>query len=170
MKIRYLSLVSTAIGFALLLTAESSVAASGGYPNTGIAHPTYASQQARRRAASSYRTGTRIDRIPVESRRSFSYQPVVVHAFKAGEQVKIASDGVKLMRGRDTIATLQKGQQINILEVEGQWLGTSIETGGETKAGWVANKNVIGIADPGSSNSGTREEGTHQHGAAKLCH
>jgi hypothetical protein len=145
MRIRYLRTAGAAIGLTLLLTAQSSMAASPGYPNIGIAHPTYASQQAKRQAASSYRAASRIYSQPVQSRRSFSYQPVVVDAFKAGEQVKIAGDGVKLMRGHDTIATLNQGQEITVLKVQGRWLGTSIEIGGETKSGWVAVGSVIGV-------------------------
>lgn len=151
MRIRYLSLAGAAIGFAMLLTAEPSVAASRGYPNTGIAHPTYASQQAKRQAASSYRRTTRVYSEPVLSRRSFSYQPIVADAFKPGERVKIARDGVKLMRGHETIATLSKGQEITVLKVQGRWLGASTETGGETKAGWVASDNVAGVGDSPAS-------------------
>ncbi len=57
----------------------------------------------------------------------------------------IAREGVKLMRGRDVIATLSKGQETTILEVHGQWLGASFESNGHTKLGWVAVSNVVGI-------------------------
>ena len=148
MRICYLSRAGAAVGLALLLTAELSMAASPGYPNIGISHPTYASHQVQRQAPSSYRAASRIYSEPMQSRRSFSYQPTVVDAFKAGEHVKIAADGVKLMRGHDVIATLNKGQVISVLKVSDRWLGTSIETGGETKSGWVAAGNVVGVADP----------------------
>lgn len=139
MKTFYLSLSGAAVAM-MLLSAGTTMAASPRHPNTGIAHPTYGSQQAKRQARPVYNE-------PVQSRRSFSYQPRVDVGFKAGGHVKIVGDGVKLMRGHDTLATLNNGQEVSILKVQGNWLGTSIEIGGETKAGWVAARNVVGITD-----------------------
>jgi hypothetical protein len=68
-------------------------------------------------------------------------------AFTAGERAKIAVEGVKLMRGHKTIVTLDRGQEIIILQVQDRWLGTSIEIRGETKLGWVAAGNVVAVAD-----------------------
>ena len=81
----------------------------------------------------------------MQFQRSFSYQPTVEVGFKAGERAKIAGDGVKLMRGHDVIATLNKGEEITVLKVQGGWLGTSIESHGETRSGWVAASNVVGV-------------------------
>jgi hypothetical protein len=112
-------------------------------PYGGIMHPTYSSMRQRQeQRGSPYRYRIFANQPAVESRRSFSYQPVPEVSFKAGQRVAVAGDGVKLMRGRDAIATLDKGQEVTILKVQGQWLGTSVTVDGQTKSGWVAVRNV----------------------------
>jgi len=141
----FAKLGAVAITVAVLAVSEASLAGPPRSPYSGVWKPTYAGSRERQHQASDYRARSFRCEAPVQSRRSFSYQPAAGVSFKAGDRVTIASAGVKLRQGRDVIATLPKGQEIRILKVQGQWLGTSIEVDGLKKSGWVLASNTAPI-------------------------
>jgi hypothetical protein len=148
MSTHFARIVSVTLGLALLVAIETACAGPPRSPYGGISKPTYAGSQERRRQrqASDYRTRSLRYGAPMQSRCGFSYQPVPDVSIKAGDRVTIASAGVKLMRGRDEIATLSKGQEVKVQKVQGRWLGTSIEVDEVEKSGWVLSSDVVPVA------------------------
>lgn len=142
-----LTVLSGAIAVVGLGVSAPAMAAPPQSPYGGIMHRTYSSLRQEQQQGARYRYQGFVNQAPVESRRSFSYQPAPEVPFKAGERVSVASDGAKLMRSRDVIATLHKGLEVTILKVQGQWLGTSVAVDGHTKSGWVAARDVTPVKD-----------------------
>jgi hypothetical protein len=130
------------VGFGLAAPAMGGPPQS---PYGGIMHRTYSSLRQEQEQASRYRYQVFANQPAAESRRSFSYQPTPEVPFKAGDRVTVTSDGANLMRSRDVIAPLRKGQELTILKVQGQWLGTSVTIDGRTKSGWIAARDVSGV-------------------------
>ena len=126
-----------AIIVAVLAVNEASVACTPSSEEGGIWQPTYAESQEQQCRVSENRTHGSQSDVPKSRERSFSHQPASKDSFIVGGRALIAGADVKLMRGRDVSATLPKGQEVRILQVQGPWLGTSIEMDGVKKSGWV---------------------------------
>ena len=43
----------------------------------------------------------------------------------------------RLMLGQQTVATVARGQELPVLKVEGNWIGTKVEVAGKSVAGWI---------------------------------
>ncbi len=63
--------------------------------------------------------------------------------FKAGDVLTVAADRSPLMRGSQALANLTKGQQILVVEVRGNWIGTQMVVGGEKMAGWLRTEDFL---------------------------
>lgn len=98
----------------------------------------------------------------------YSYLLVSHVSFGAGDHVTIAHAGTKLMRGHDVLATLNEGQEVSVLEVQGQWIGTSVEIDGQVKSGWVATRNVVSIEKAPAPASETGDSATSK-GSTTPC-
>ena len=79
----------------------------------------------------------------IETRRSYSYEPA---AFDVGEDV-VSLRPTRLMKGTRTLATVEGGQEFQVLDVEGPWLGAEIEVDGEKIKGWVWHRHVASAAE-----------------------
>jgi hypothetical protein len=54
-----------------------------------------------------------------------------------GDRVIVTAPQARLMRGSETVATAKRGQELEVLKVEGNWIGTTVESAGESIGGWV---------------------------------
>lgn len=57
--------------------------------------------------------------------------------FRANDEFIVASRHAPLMRGDSTLATLNQGQRLKVLKVEGPWVGTAVTRNGQKIGGWV---------------------------------
>jgi len=85
---------------------------------------------------------------PQGMRQSYSYQPMTFHA---GDKVVVSADHANLMKGMDTVATVNKGQAFDILKVQGPWLGAEIEMDGKKLTGWIWSQQVVAVNQPSPS-------------------
>jgi len=74
-----------------------------------------------------------------ESYRRFSYQPTRI---QAGDNVIVKGDGVKLMKGANTVGVIGDGTKFKVTKVIDGWLGSSVEVEGRKLAGWVWHESV----------------------------
>ena len=146
MYVSFAKLGPMAIVVAVLAVSEISLAGPPRSPHGGIWKPTYAGSRDRQRRASDCCARSFRHEVQAQRCRSASYESVPDVSIKAGDRVTIASAGVKLMRGREEVATLPKGQKVKIQEVQGRWLGTSIEVDEVKKSGWVLSSDVVPVA------------------------
>lgn len=58
---------------------------------------------------------------------------------QTGRQVVVSVSRAPLMRGSQTLATVAYGQRLNVIEMQGQWVGTSVIRNGRRIAGWIWN-------------------------------
>lgn len=65
-----------------------------------------------------------------------------------GERVIVTTPQARLMRGEQTVATAARGQALQVLKVEGNWIGTSVATPRGPVGGWIWFRQV---APEGSS-------------------
>jgi hypothetical protein len=65
--------------------------------------------------------------------RSFSYQPSPAPAIKVGDGVTVVRAAAPLMVGNQVLTTIEKGQRLTVIAVQGQWLG--VQAAG--KSGWL---------------------------------
>jgi hypothetical protein len=59
-----------------------------------------------------------------------------------GDTVVVIADGVKLRLGREVVATLEKGKKFRVNRIDGKWVGSLIDVGGEKRGGWVKLSDV----------------------------
>lgn len=83
----------------------------------------------------------------VAARQAFSYEPAAPAAFKVGDTI-VAPAAVPLKVGDKVVATVPQGQRITVSNVEGPWVGTSIEQNGQTIGGWVLARELAGDSAP----------------------
>jgi hypothetical protein len=57
--------------------------------------------------------------------------------FKPNDSFVVTQSGTRLMRGDSTLATLPRGQMLQVLKVDGSWIGTAVIVDGRKLAGWV---------------------------------
>lgn len=63
-----------------------------------------------------------------------------------GDEAVVGVESARLMIGDKTIATINKGQRLTVLRVDGPWVGDSVRLGGEEKKGWVQKIELAGHA------------------------
>jgi hypothetical protein len=61
---------------------------------------------------------------------------------RAGEKLVVANDNTKLMIGTRALGTLNRGDEIAVIQVKDRWIGASIESDGKQVAGWVWYENL----------------------------
>lgn len=61
--------------------------------------------------------------------------------FKPGDQI-VCTSATRLLRGRSTLATVNEGQALRVLKVEGPWVGTAVSVNGRTIGGWISSKQL----------------------------
>jgi len=83
----------------------------------------------------------------VQSRSTASQQSDPEVSFLVGDRVKIVKDKASLMRGSEVLATLTQGEDIIVVEVQEQWIGTSVKVDGQDKLGWILASKVVGVTD-----------------------
>lgn len=57
--------------------------------------------------------------------------------FKPNDSFVVAQSGTRLMRGDSTLATLAQGQTLQVLKIDGPWIGTAVLVDGRKLTGWV---------------------------------
>lgn len=62
--------------------------------------------------------------------------------FHVGESFVVAQQGTPLMIGSNTLARLSQGQRLNVLQAQGNWLGTSAVVNGRSVSGWIHKTHV----------------------------
>lgn len=62
---------------------------------------------------------------------------VAAQEFSARDQVVVGQQGAPLKRGSRTLATLDQGQRLNVVETRGNWVGTRVTVDGQLVAGWL---------------------------------
>jgi hypothetical protein len=173
---------------AMLAVNQASVAAGPPQSAEGeILKSTNTAPLKQQYRVSDYHTRGHQNETSVQSHRTFSYQPASNISLTIGSRAMIASTGVKLMRGRDVIATLPNSQEVRILKVQGPWLGTSVKVDGVKKSGYVLASSVAPIAQsprpsaetegvdanrqlqPISSNQSLSRQSTRETYAARDC-
>jgi hypothetical protein len=61
--------------------------------------------------------------------------------FRPGDEI-VATATTNLMRGNSALATVQEGQALQVLKVEGPWVGTAVTVNGQKTGGWLWSKQV----------------------------
>lgn len=74
-----------------------------------------------------------------ESYRSFSYQPINIHA---GDNVAVRGQGVRLMLGNDVVGIIPQGMNFKVTKEVNGWLGAVVDMDGQQMKGWVWHANV----------------------------
>ena len=74
-----------------------------------------------------------------ETREMFSYEPLNI---RAGDQVVVTRDRTQLRVLRETLATLPRGERLEVFRVQGPWLATTVEVEGRKLTGWVRHEDV----------------------------
>lgn len=57
--------------------------------------------------------------------------------FKPNDSFVVTYNQAPLMRGYSTLASLRQGTTLNVLKVEGPWVGTVVTVNGKKVGGWV---------------------------------
>lgn len=60
-----------------------------------------------------------------------------LNPFKPNDSFVVTHRGAPLMRGNSTLASLQQGMTLNVLKVEGPWVGTVVTVNSKKVGGWV---------------------------------
>jgi hypothetical protein len=81
----------------------------------------------------------------VAARQAFSYEPTPSPLLKSGDAVVVAAENASLMVGDRAVAAVPKGQRLTVSAVEGPWVGTSIQTGGQEIGGWLRINEVAPV-------------------------
>lgn len=55
----------------------------------------------------------------------------------AGDQVVVTASNAPLMRGRSTLARVPAGTRLQVIRVEGRWIGTAVTVNGQRISGWL---------------------------------
>jgi hypothetical protein len=76
---------------------------------------------------------------PAQSYEAYSFEPLGIHP---GDMVVVEKEGVKLMSGRNVVATVREGREFKVTRIVNGWLGAELERDGKTFKGWIWHKNV----------------------------
>jgi hypothetical protein len=81
--------------------------------------------------------------------------------FKPGDEI-FATSAAKLMRGDSILATVNAGQTLRALKIEGPWVGTTVTANGKTIGGWVWSKQLSTPRDYQAMRRTARRSYTYQ--------
>lgn len=76
---------------------------------------------------------------PTQSYQAYSYEPLGVNR---GDAVIVTDEATRLMRGRNVVAKVEKGQEFEVTRIINGWLGAVLKQDGKTVKGWIWHKNV----------------------------
>jgi hypothetical protein len=65
---------------------------------------------------------------------SYSIEPL---PFEVGDKVKVVRQRADLFRGRRVLGSVEKGQEIRVVQIRGPWVGTVAQVDGQEIGGWV---------------------------------
>lgn len=57
--------------------------------------------------------------------------------FEVGDQIVVARESARLMRGRDVLGSLPSGEQMRVLQIRGPWVGVVGKIAGRETGGWL---------------------------------
>lgn len=60
--------------------------------------------------------------------------PLPIHT---GERVQVAAPNAQLMLGSQALASLNRGQMLRVLNMQGPWVGATADVNGDAISGWV---------------------------------
>lgn len=66
-----------------------------------------------------------------------------------GESVKVIEDGAPVLRQREVIAKLKKGDVVKVIERRGMWLGVRVDTPEGRTTGWIHAKYTAPLTETG---------------------
>jgi hypothetical protein len=66
---------------------------------------------------------------------------------KPGDLLSVAQR-TNLMSGERVVGAVPKGQQIIVVEVRDNWVGTAVLLNKQTKMGWIKAKDLVGVGAP----------------------
>jgi len=81
-----------------------------------------------------------------QGRVAYSYEPAPT--LKAGDLVVVAKAKADLKLGDKVLATVGQGTQFTIVQVQGTWVGATIEQNGQKLSGWIASGDVASSPAP----------------------
>jgi hypothetical protein len=69
-------------------------------------------------------------------------KPAPLPEVKKGDVVIVVPETANLQRGADIVATASKDQELEVLKVSGNWVGTAVMVEGKRVGGWIHKKYV----------------------------
>jgi hypothetical protein len=74
----------------------------------------------------------------LEPRQSFSYEPA---PFQVGDRV-VSTDQTHVMKGRERLAVIDQGRELEVRKIEGPWVGVEFEADGKRVSGWIWHQHL----------------------------
>lgn len=74
--------------------------------------------------------------------------PTFAPQLKPGDHVRIATAGAALVRGSQTLGTLEPGQGAVVAELREPWVGVYVQSGDESQSGWIRLSDLIPASAP----------------------
>lgn len=75
---------------------------------------------------------------------------------EAGDQVVVTANSAPLMRGRSTLAYVHARSRLQVIRVEGPWVGTALTVNGRRVGGWLWNGQLATPRDLAARSGSTR--------------
>jgi hypothetical protein len=69
------------------------------------------------------------------AQRSYSYEPAP--SFKVGETAVVTTASSALRIGNRSIATVPHGARVDVIAIQGAWIGVNFDQNGKKVAGWI---------------------------------
>jgi hypothetical protein len=66
---------------------------------------------------------------------------------KPGDTVVVSEDGTKLMLGNESLGELPKGTKLEVVRLQGEWIGADVTLEGNKQTGWVKNTEAKKISE-----------------------
>lgn len=74
----------------------------------------------------------------------------------AGDQVVVTANSAPLMRGMSTLAYVPAGSRMQVIRVEGPWVGTAVTVNGRRVGGWLWNGQLATSQELAARSGSTR--------------
>jgi hypothetical protein len=76
--------------------------------------------------------------------------------FVVGDQVVVARESARLMRGRDVIGSVPAGEQLRVVQIRGPWVGVAATVAGREVGGRLWYSHVAAADEAASSDDAQR--------------
>ena len=76
--------------------------------------------------------------------------------FEVGDQIVVARESARLMRGRDVLGSLPSGEQMRVLQIRGPWVGVVGKIAGREIGGWLWYSHVTPAGEAEASTGARR--------------